>query len=452
MSKLTALGRTALVALLVMFVSIALVPCGVVMAETVNTNFDGFSLGTVNGQGGWKSARSATEFPPIGDIPSCFKGPTKGKYDQEVVKNSLFYPGGIPGFEAQSLRMSNLCPSGEFTFQTYSTPVKDPASESGPNTEFIAQFSFITTTTKYQEGLNIGVSPDNYEGARMSYVGLEETPDGTAAYLADIPGVDGETEFHPLVEKPLTRGVPHTIRFWIKLNPGADNDVQRVSIDGVDAGQCYATWENYYRLPENAGPPHFQLPPPINSLQFRSRFPGFDLTNGGYLFDNVTVTTANRGGPPGCDEPIEKQAESRTVRPGGVVRYRINVRNRGHLAARNSRVCDRIPSGMTFVSADRKLSRLGDRRCLVIQRLAPGQRFSFHVSLRAAADAPPGNTENIAEETPVGPPGAPSVPPAVAADVPGKVGVAAVIERAKAIVKVVGKRSARPRAAPPVTG
>ena len=100
--------------------------------------------------------------------------------------------------------------------------------------------------------------------------------------------------------------------------------------------------------------------------------------------------------------PIEKQADKRTVSPGGTVDYRITVHNRGSLIARDYRVCDHIPQGMTFVSADRKLVRHGGRRCLVITSLAPGQHFTFHVVLRADANAAPGNEDNIAEEIPVG--------------------------------------------------
>ena len=101
--------------------------------------------------------------------------------------------------------------------------------------------------------------------------------------------------------------------------------------------------------------------------------------------------------------PIEKTADSPTVTAGGRAGYQITVRNRGRLAARNLRVCDRIPRRMTFVSADRKLRRIGRQRCLVIPRLRPGQRVSFHLVLQVNANAPPGTLANIAEVTP--PPG-----------------------------------------------
>ena len=108
---------------------------------------------------------------------------------------------------------------------------------------------------------------------------------------------------------------------------------------------------------------------------------------------------------------IDKEADARTVRAGGLIGYRITARNRGARSDRNVQVCDRIPRGTRFVSADRKLRRIGRRRCLVIPRLRSGQRVSFHVTLRVDANAAPGTLENIADITPgVKPPGSGTSP------------------------------------------
>ena len=126
----------------------------------------------------------------------------------------------------------------------------------------------------------------------------------------------------------------------------------------------------------------------------------------------MTITTEGAG-LPGCNDTIEKQVDSPTVTAGGIAGYRITVRNHGHATDRNLRVCDHVPSHMTFVSANRKLRRLGSRRCYVIPRLSPGQRSSVHIMLRADSNAPPGNLANIAEEMPgVKPPVPPPAPPA----------------------------------------
>ena len=166
----------------------------------------------------------------------------------------------------------------------------------------MAQFSFMSTTPAYQPGLFLSVSPDSHEGSRMSWVGLEDTPDGIQVSASDAPEVDGEFVNYDLALLE-DRTVPHTIRFWIKVNPGPDNDLVRIAIDGRDVGQCFTTWENYYRTaPEQAPPPNVNTPADINSLQFRSSVPGPPglATSGGYLFDNVSITPSNGPGPKGC--------------------------------------------------------------------------------------------------------------------------------------------------------
>ena len=435
--------RTALVGVLATFLSLALLPCGVAPADTVETNFEAFHVctppqpvfaacGTVNGQDGWKSAVP-------GDIPSLPQG-----YDQQVVANT-----GAPSeFGAQSLRLSNgynQFEAGpfEFHFQTYSKPTTAAAGASLPNTEYTAQFSFISTKpTVQQPGLHVSVSPDEGEGGRMSYIGLEDEPNGIDVIFYDT---NAEGEFVGYDLGTLPRNVPHTIKFWIKLNPLPNNDLVRIYIDGHDVGQCFTTWANFYRSVK-------QPVPPIDRLEFRSvgEQDNASLVGHGYLFDNVSTTTANGPGLPGCDLPIEKTAEKRTVSPGGRVRYRITVHNRGRLSANHVLVCDRIPRNMTFVSADRKLLSRGGRRCLMIPRLGPRQSVSFHIMLHVDANAPPGTETNTAEEIPgVAPP---RPPPSLG--VSGeKVASIPSVKAAVARVRIRARRaSPRRPAPPPVTG
>ena len=295
----------------------------------------------------------------------------------------------------------------------------------------------------------------------MSYIGLDDTPEGIEVTFYDTT-TDGDFPAYDLGILP--RNVPHTIKFWMKLNPGPDNDYVRIAIDGQDAGQCFTTWENFYRATSEEVPISDRLL--FLSGGRTGNVPG--VLGGGYLFDNVTTTTAGPG-PPGCDLPIEKQADSRTVRAGGLAGFRIAVRNRGRATERNLLVCDRIPRRMTFVSASRRLGRLGRRRCLLIPRLAPGKRAGFHIVLHVDANAPSGTETNEVDETPEQPPGAPSVPGAppapgapaaptvppavVRPDVPGKIVQIPPVNRAKAKVKVVARRVPHRRApAPIVTG
>ena len=407
---------------LAMAASMALLVSGVAAASITLFEPPLFHPGSVNQQSGvggfpWKSA-------PLGTIPSCNPNPTLGQYDQGVVANSVAPPGDPPGFGSQSLRMSNACGTGEFFYQTYSPRESVQVGEARLNKVFIAEFSFMSTTPAYQPGLFLSVSPDSGEGSRMSWVGLQDTSDGIRVSVNDTPDVDGKFVAHP--GPLLNRTSPHEIRFWIKTNPGVDNDLVRIFVDGVDLGQCFTTWENYYRTsPEQAPPPNVNTPADINSLQFRSSVQGpAALLGGGYLFDNVSITPSDGPGPPGCDVPIEKEADQSTVRAGGRVGYRLTARNRGRLPARNLRLCDRIPRRMTFVSADRRLRRVGRQRCLAIPRLRPGQRASFHLVLQVSPNAPQGRVTNIGEVTPPpvtqpspgpGSPASPGGPPAVIA-------------------------------------
>ena len=431
----------AIVGLLTAFVSFAVLACGVAAASITLFEPPLFHPGSVNGQSGvggfpWKSA-------PLGAIPSCNPTPTGGQYDQAVVPNGL---DPSVGFGVQSLRMSNLCGNGEFFYQTYSPREPVQVAEDKLNKVFMAQFSFMSKTPAYQPGLFLSVSPDSNEGSRMSWVGLEDTPAGIQVSASDSPEVDGKFVDYPDLAL-LDRTHPHTIRFWIKTNPGPDNDLVRIAIDGRDVGQCFTTWENYYRTaPEQAPPPNVNTPADINSLQFRSGVqgpPGL-ATSGGYLFDNVSITPSNGPGPPGCDLVIDKKADARTVKAGGLAGYTITVRNRGRLSARNVQVCDRVPRRMTFVRASRKLSRLGERRCLVLPRLRPGQRVSLHIDFRVSPFAPTGKAANIGEVTPGVPPaGSPESP--AAGDVPGSLaGEQTAAKRATAIVRVLAQRRVIP--------
>ena len=256
-----------------------------------------------------------------------------------------------------------------------------PAGETQPNTVFIAKFSL------FDSGLSRRPLHDRQSRLwrRLAH-GLGGHWYGTVSRspspIAPCPAAISYYELGTL-----SHGQPHTIEFRIKLIPGKANDLVRILIDDQDTGQCFTTWETYYRFAEEQNrPPNFNEPPNINSLQFRASVATFARQNAGYLFDNVTVTTGTGPDSPGCDVTLDKQADATTVTAGGLANYTLTARNRGRAVARNVRVCDRIPRGTTFVRADRKLQRVGRDRCFVIPSLRPGQRESVEVVLRVDAD------------------------------------------------------------------
>jgi uncharacterized repeat protein (TIGR01451 family) len=282
----------------------------------------------------------------------------------------------------------------------------------------------------------------------MSYIGLTDTSGGIHVTFYDT-APNGDFVGYDLATLP--RNVEHTIKFWIKFNPSPTPDLVRIDIDGIPTGQCYTTWKTFYQSTS-------QQVPVSDRLLFLSggRTGNVDtLVGGGYLFDNVSTSTSNGPGPASCDVPIEKQADRRTVHPGGRVGYRITVRNRGRVSERNLPVCDHIPRETTFVSASRRLSRLGRRRCLLIPRVKPGQRESFRLVLRVNANAKPGVLDNSTDETPVQPPEEPPAvtvpPPTTGPDLPpgAMTKPPPPIGNANAPVKVVPKPAAPP---PLVTG
>ena len=75
------------------------------------------------------------------------------------------------------------------------------------------------------------------------------------------------------------------------------------------------------------------------------------------------------------------------MRGGDTVRYRIRVQNPTRGEARDVRVCDRLPSGLRFISSSPRSARQGSQRCWTIKLLRAGQRRTFTVTVQAAKGA-----------------------------------------------------------------
>ena len=278
-------------------VSISLLACGV--AEASITLFEPplFHPGSVNGQSGvggfpWKSA-------PLGAIPSCNPNPTLGQYDQEVVPTLSLLLAVVLGSAVNRC----VCRTSVGTVSSSTRRIPQGSQYRSARTRlnkvFLAEFAFMPKTPAYQPGLFLSVSPDSGEGSRMSWVGLEDTPDGIRVTASDTPEVDGkfvDTELALLRTVRIHTGSGSGSR----STRGPDNDRVRISVDDRRVGRCFTTWENYYRTaPEQAPPPNVNTPADINSLQFRSSVQGPPALaqSGGYLFDNVSITPSNGPGP-----------------------------------------------------------------------------------------------------------------------------------------------------------
>jgi hypothetical protein len=264
----------------------------IMIADSVAVSFEAYNLGTVNGQDGWVS---------LGSIGSgC------AVYDHAVYSNS----GAPASFGAQSLRISNAATSGCFGDQTFSKPLVNEAGEASATNGGLSggvrqrhidvQWDNASVVpTALQPGLHYSASPDRGDGARMSYLRVEDNPLGVDVFFDDVQGTvpfDGVNCFTPVcgnfVETQvatLDRSRPHTFGLSMDFVDGPSNDVVRVYIDGslVHTG---TSWEDYFRFdPEASLDPNTHT---VDSLLLRTSGSAAPLTFGkGFLLDNFRLNS-----------------------------------------------------------------------------------------------------------------------------------------------------------------
>ncbi len=242
-----------------------------------------YSPGSIDGQNGW----SGTGIPINPNI------------DQEVVANS-----GAPAvFGGQSWRMSNAYTNGSFGDHAFSPSVVNEAGETAAvnnglsggtrQTSFAAQWDFSSADPSgEQSGLGITVSPDRGDGARMSWVRMEDSPSGLRVLFNDY-ATDGLAGCDDFVQTELVAGLDrttaHTARIEIGFVNGAANDVVRVYVDGA-LEFTGTSWEDYFRDCEGV------QTRTVDSLLFQSRGTAAPGTDGnGFLIDNVSISTGTSG-------------------------------------------------------------------------------------------------------------------------------------------------------------
>lgn len=79
---------------------------------------------------------------------------------------------------------------------------------------------------------------------------------------------------------------------------------------------------------------------------------------------------------------LRKTASPAKIAAGGTVTYRITV-SAAHAAAKNLKVCDALPLGLTFMSATPKAGLSNGRECWTIHSLRAGQSRTFLLHARA---------------------------------------------------------------------
>jgi hypothetical protein len=226
-----------------------------------------------------------------------------GAFDHEVERRPD-YTAAPPAFGQQFLRISNAVTSGSFGDQTFSKALDEEAGETDAVSDglsggvrqpkFVAEYSvFMTPGTP--DGTNFTASPDRGDGARMSWVNVEQNAGGPDVTFS-APDDDGTFPAATTpVQTNLDPAVPHTIRIEMDFVDGEANDVVRVFVDGT-LRHTGKSWEQYYREAET-NPTR-----PVDSLLFRTGGTAVPASSGlGFLVDNLRLQTF--GGPNGPQGP-----------------------------------------------------------------------------------------------------------------------------------------------------
>jgi hypothetical protein len=224
-------------------------------------------LGSIDGQQGWHGGENGTSPQTYNAINPAI--------DQSIVTNP-----GYEGFGQQSWRMSNAYTDGAFGDWPFSPSLQDEAGEtmawnhdatgtlvySGGTRQnhFEVQWDFASTVPNAEQlGLQISMSPDRGDGARMSYIRLEDHADGLTVFFDDYhdnppygsasnpaAGCGPEDRFvETAVATGLDRSEPHTVKLVMDFVDGPRNDVVKVYVDGT-LRHTGTSWEDYFRYCE----------------------------------------------------------------------------------------------------------------------------------------------------------------------------------------------------------
>lgn len=289
------LSRMAVVLLVFAMLLPAALPAA---AESLYPDFETFTVGSVDGQQGWKMT---------------------GSYDVAVVANTY----GYTSFGTKSLRISNAVTSTSFGDQTFSKQLANEAGETDAYTatpagirqnRFVAEWDFASTVPgAEQPGLSITASPDWGDGSRMSWVQMADTPEGLEVnfydyqdaepYGSDANPADGRGEEDDFVfttlASELARDIAHTIRIEMDLLDGPRNDVVRVYVDR-ELKHTGTSWEDYFRWMQGPGDPEETAPVrqsrTIRALLFRAGGVAAPPTSAqGFLIDNLETSSVIPG-------------------------------------------------------------------------------------------------------------------------------------------------------------
>lgn len=100
---------------------------------------------------------------------------------------------------------------------------------------------------------------------------------------------------------------------------------------------------------------------------------------------NNSVTAAVRTVKPTLR--LSKLVDRSTLRAGATATFTLRVRNPSARAVRNVRVCDRLPTGLVYVSANVKPKRTSSGSCWTIRSLPAASARTYQINVRALPGA-----------------------------------------------------------------
>ena len=299
-------------------VLIVFVLAGIIIADSRSINFEAptYNTGSIDNQNGWGGQN-----PP--DLP------INPAIDQAIATNGV---GAPASFGAQSWRISNYYTSGSFGDMPFSPSLANEAGEtlakngngvftfSGGTRQshFEVQWAFTSADpTGLEHDSYFSTSPDRGDGARMSYIRLEDHPNGIQVWFSDYQDnaprgqygdpfsagqgcVDMQDEFTDILVATVSRNRAHTVKLAIDFIDGPHNDIVKVYVDGT-LRHTGTTWEDYFRWCMESGggtgDPAFDQSRTVDSELFRVGG-GQGVTHPenqfkGFLIDNLTYFSSN---------------------------------------------------------------------------------------------------------------------------------------------------------------
>lgn len=245
---------------------------GLVSADSRFIDFESYTQTSIQGQQGWG-----------GQTPPGI--PINAAIDQTVVMNGS---GAPASFGNQSWRISNAFTEGSFGDMPFSPSLTNEAGETNAQNgngvltfsggdrqnHFDLQWDFASAdpgagTDCSTTGLTcsyLSMAPDRGDGARMSYIRLEDDTTGLRVFFDDYQdvapygslkdpaaGCSGQDGFvETMVASGLSRTEAHTVKLSMDFVDGPRNDVVKVYVDG-ELRHTGTSWEDYFRWCTESG-------------------------------------------------------------------------------------------------------------------------------------------------------------------------------------------------------